>query len=121
MRKTIIKYKNFIENAVFSDENFVETPFQKGEYENCIFKNCLLNETDLSHCVFSECTWINCNLSMANVSNTAFRGNRFQDCKLLGLRFDACNTLGLVVKFEKCILNYASFYKLKLKNLSFVV
>jgi uncharacterized protein YjbI with pentapeptide repeats len=33
--------------------------------------------------------------------------------------FTDCNTFGLSLKFERCILDNASFYKLKLKGITF--
>ncbi len=41
------------------------------------------------------------------------------DCKLLGLRFDTCDNFLISFSFENCILNYASFYKLKIKETKF--
>ena len=38
---------------------------------------------------------------------------------MLGLRFDDCNPFGLSFNFENCILNHASFYKLKIKKTTF--
>lgn len=115
-----MKVKKFVEDICFEGQNFVETPLSKGQYEYCTFKNCVFSGADLSNFVFYECKWEGCNLAMANVRQTAFRTNRFHDCKLLGLRFDECNTIGFSVAFEKSILNYASFFKLKLKNALFV-
>ena len=40
-------------------------------------------------------------------------------CKLLGLRFDECNPLLLSFSFQGCILNFSSFYKLKIKGTAF--
>jgi fluoroquinolone resistance protein len=44
---------------------------------------------------------------------------RTANCKLLGLHFDDCNTFLLSFQFDDCLLNYSSFYQLKLKNTRF--
>jgi uncharacterized protein YjbI with pentapeptide repeats len=56
---------------------------------------------------------------MAKLSGTSFRDCRFKNCKLLGLRFDHCNSFLFAVAFENCILNLASFYGLKIKGTQF--
>jgi len=56
---------------------------------------------------------------MATLSMTCFRNVKFSGCKMLGLHFDACNPIGLSFKFENCILNHSSFFKLKLKGTVF--
>jgi fluoroquinolone resistance protein len=98
---------------------FHENPLKKGEYENCTFTGCHFTDTDLSDFHFSECTFSHCNLSMVRVFSTAFRDVKFVECKLLGLRFDTCMAFGLVLGFENCTLNYASFYGLNLKKTVF--
>jgi len=87
-----------------------------GEYENCTFVNCDLANTDLSNISFTDCEFKNCDMSMAKVNQTAFRTVGFENCKLLGLRFGACNPFLLNFTFNSCVLNYSSFYQLKLKN-----
>jgi uncharacterized protein YjbI with pentapeptide repeats len=56
---------------------------------------------------------------MAKVKNTALKTVKFSNCKLLGLNFSECNNFLLSVYFENCLLNLASFYKLKLKGTKF--
>ena len=90
-----------------------------GEYEACTFTNCTFADLDLSKIIFTDCTFDNCDLSMSKINNTAFREVHFKNCKLLGLRFDECNQFLLAFRFTGCVLNFASFYKLKLKNAHF--
>jgi uncharacterized protein YjbI with pentapeptide repeats len=44
---------------------------------------------------------------------------RFKDCKLLGVHFEQCNEFLLSVSFDTCLLNLASFFRLKLKKTRF--
>lgn len=112
-------------NRVFVDSenlqaiDYTENPLAKGDYENCRFINCTFSNSDLSMINFIECEFENCDLSMAKVNNTAFKEVLFDGCKLLGIRFDSCNSFLLSLEFRSCHLNLASFYKLKLKGTVF--
>jgi fluoroquinolone resistance protein len=111
--------KEYIEDQHFKNENYSETPLQKGEYEACTFTNCNFLNSNLSEIIFSDCTFEHCDLSNAKVVGTAFREVKFRHCKLMGLHFDDCNTFSIEFDFEHCVLDFASFFKLKLKNTAF--
>ncbi len=111
---------DYIEDEVFKSGNFTEKPLAKAEYENCIFSNCVFSTSNLSNFIFAECIFDHCDLSMAVLKNTTFRDVQFRNCKLLGLRFDECNSFLLSFLFEGCMINFSSFYKLKLKNIQFI-
>ncbi|MCW3788639.1 pentapeptide repeat-containing protein [Plebeiibacterium sediminum] len=101
-------------------ENFIDkTELVKGEYEDCIFKNCDFSEYNLSLFIFTDCEFVNCNLSNAALSDTAFRDVKFVNCKLLGVQFSDCNNFSLAFSFTDCILDYSSFYQLKIKKTVF--
>ena len=106
-------------NQTFKAQNYTIKKLEKGEYDNCIFSNCVLSNTDLSAIIFNECIFDNCDLSMANLKDTALRSVKFKQCKLLGLRFDDCNEFLISFEFDTCVLNFSSFYKLKIKNTQF--
>jgi fluoroquinolone resistance protein len=111
--------KEYIEGQKYKKEDYTEKALKKGKYEDCTFSDCIFSNTDLSEIDFTECTFERCNLSMAKLRNTAFKEVKFKDCKLLGLRFDDCNPFLISFNFENCLLNFSSFYKLKLKNIQF--
>jgi len=96
-----------------------QTTLVEAEYEACTFLNCDFSNADFSNYVFFECEFKNCNLSLTLVGNTAFRDVKFIDCKLVGVRFDAANDWLFSVRFENCLLNYASFYKKNMKKTVF--
>ncbi len=102
-----------IDNQVFEKV----TTLEQGEYENCIFKKCSFLAQDFSNYTFSECTFEHCDLSSIQVKNTAFRDVTFLHCKLLGINFSESNPFLLRLHFEYSMLNYASFYQLKLKKI----
>ena len=66
-----------------------------------------------------EPTFDGCNLSMVKTVKTAFKEVKFNNCKLLGVRFENCSEFLFQVYFENCVLNLASFYKLNLKKTTF--
>jgi len=112
--------KKHIEGEDFNREDYTVRGLPYADYENCTFTGCNFSETDLAEVKFIECTFEGCDLSMAKLKGTAFQEVDFKTCKLLGLRFDECKDFLLSFRFEGCILSYASFYKLKLKNTHFV-
>jgi len=109
----------YVSEETFTNADCTQAPLSKGEYENCKFLNCNFSNADLSEIKFMECEFVACNLSLAKLANAALREVKFKECKMLGLRFDQCNTLGLAVGFDHCSLNHSSFYKTKLKKTLF--
>ncbi|CAM4326615.1 pentapeptide repeat-containing protein [Gillisia limnaea] len=110
----------FIENSSFQSENYSLKGLALGEYENCNFNQCSFVSTNLSSFTFSECKFENCDLSMVLLKNATFRDVGFKNCKLLGVRFDQCNPFLLSFSFEESILDFSSFYGLKIKNTKFI-
>lgn len=100
-------------------EQFEKSKIERGEYENCTFRNCDVSEGNLSGSRFIDCVFLACNLSMCNVSGTTFQEVRFEDCKLLGLRFDTAASFGFSVSAQHCQLQHASFYKVRLRKVKF--
>jgi uncharacterized protein YjbI with pentapeptide repeats len=107
--------------ALFSNQTFQsQTALEPGEYEDCIFADCQLAGINLSSYVFDHCQWVRCDLSNVVVQETAFRNNSFDECKLLGIHFEDVNTFSLSLHFKDCILNYASFFQLKIPGTEFL-
>lgn len=106
-------------------ESFENQTFEKqellfqGEYENCTFKSCSFSGQDLSNYTFIECVFEHCDLSSSQVKNTSFKDVKFKHCKLLGVNFSEVNIFLLDIHFEYSMLNYASFYQLKLTKNQF--
>lgn len=107
-------------NETFDRIDFTGKDRLTGDYENCTFNNCLFTGAVLNGNSFEECTFNHCDLSMAKVSNVAFRNAFFKDCKLIGIQFDECNPFLFEFNFERCIMNYSSFYKMKMKGTKFI-
>jgi uncharacterized protein YjbI with pentapeptide repeats len=78
-----------------------------------------LKSSDLQGKIFVECTFRSCDLSLASTARTSWRGVRFEQCKLLGLRFDQCHAFLLELAFDTCILDLGSFHGLRLRKTVF--
>jgi len=103
----------------FEGKVFTVDALLNQEYECCTFINCQFEEANLSGVVFINCDFEGCDLSMSKLYDTAFREARFKDCKMLGLRFDDCNSFLLEMHFSSCNLSMSSFYQLKLTGMQF--
>ena len=111
--------KTFISDQEYKDLDFTRQSLQISEFENCSFIRCNFASADLSERRFENCRFEECDLSNASISKTAFQKVHFNLCKLIGLQFDTCNSFLLEFQFTKCILNYASFYQLKIPGTIF--
>lgn len=90
------------------------------EYEYCTFRNIDLSNTDLSNYMFANCIFENCNLSLVKMNNTGLQGVTFIECKLLGLQFDNSNQFALKLMFDRCYLDYSSFFGMKMIKTKFL-
>ncbi len=102
------------------NQSFAKTVFTQHtlhpEYEVCSFDECDFTGLDFRDIHFEECTFTNCNFTEVKINNTAFKQVQFTECKMLGLQFANCNPFLLEMNFDKCLLDYASFYQLNLSN-----
>lgn len=111
--------RNYIEDKEFIKIDFTEKGLPAGEYDNCRFSNCNFSNTNLSHIGFSDCEFNDCNMGMAKLGMTAFKNVRFIGSKLLGWHFEHCDPFLFSVQLDDSILDFASFYKMKLKKIVF--
>ncbi|MFN8240911.1 MAG: pentapeptide repeat-containing protein [Bacteroidales bacterium] len=107
------------EGEEIKNESFAGRPFPAGDYESCVFSCCDFSGSDLSHCNFIDCAFESSNLSLTKTGQASFRDVEFRNCKILGLRFDDCNSLTMSVKFSGCQISVASFAGLKLRKTLF--
>ena len=110
---------NYFDSEAFSKIDYTVTQIKKGEYDNCTFENCNFENIHASNIQFVECEFINCNFSNTIVKNTAFKNVVFENCKLIGVKFNECDSFLLQLKFNRCQLNFSSFYQLKIPNTYF--
>lgn len=109
---------------VYEDEVFEKLvspgkAYRDKEFEHCTFKQCDFSSCDFTNSRFTDCTFINCNLTMISLNNVRLADVKFTDCKLMGVVFTPCTDFMFSVKFENCILDYASFMGRKMTNTVF--
>lgn len=92
---------------------------EKGEYEECEFLGINFSGHDLSDYRFSGCDFKDCDFSNAKILRTALREIVFKNCKLIGINFEDAHPFNLSFRFEDCILNHSSFYKLDIRKTVF--
>ncbi|PIB36947.1 hypothetical protein BFP72_16825 [Reichenbachiella sp. 5M10] len=109
----------YFDEQAYTAVDFGAESWENGEYVDCTFKNCNLSGLDLSGDSFSNTDFVGCDLSMSKLGHTAFKEVRFKDCKLMGLHFGDCNPFLLDFKFEGCVLDFTSFFRLKIKKTLF--
>jgi uncharacterized protein YjbI with pentapeptide repeats len=109
-----------IESIVFNKEDYKLFPLELAEYDNCTFTGCNFESSNLTGIVFTQCRFENCNLVNTNVKGTAFKEVVFIDCKLLGINFGVAEPFLFTAGFEKCNMQFASFYRLKIKHTKFI-
>ena len=111
---------DYVQDEVYKGINFSQKSLPATEFEACEFLDCNFSKVNLENITFIDCTFADCNFSNAQLKNTGFKTAHFKNCKLIGLRFDLCNPFLLVLNFNDCILTYASFYKLSIKESRFI-
>lgn len=111
--------EHFIQGKTFENLDFSKQLLEAEEYEDCQFIRCNFMQVDLSNILFSKSRFIECDLSLAILTKASFRAVSFIQCKMLGMQFDACNPFLLSFKFDQCVLNFSSFYNLKIKKTVF--
>jgi fluoroquinolone resistance protein len=111
--------RTYVEDKTFEKNDFTVDILHKAEYDACVFKSCNFPGIDLSHYSFTDCEFRNCNMGMIKTVKTVFRDAKFFGCKLTGIHFENCSDFLFTVYFEDCVLNFSSFYTLKLKKTFF--
>ena len=109
----------FIDDQTFHAINFNQTALKKGTYENCEFHNCNFTTIKIGSINFVDCQFTHCDFSNAKLTETGIQNSHFQHCKLIGLRFDSCNTFLFAPTFKSCKLDFSSFYNMDLKKCIF--
>ena len=103
----------------FQTIDFSFEKLEDDEYENCVFIDCKFSQHSLSNIIFRECEFDTCDFGKALLNNTEFNDVHLKNCRLLGIDFSVCSTMLLSPTFSECNLSFASFYKLKLKEVVF--
>ncbi|MDZ4752114.1 MAG: pentapeptide repeat-containing protein [Flavobacteriales bacterium] len=103
-------------DELFSKNNIQAELIEFSTFENCVFDGCYFSGANFSNAKFIDCEFKSCDLSLVKTNQTALRHVKFFNCKMLGLRFDEMNNMGMAVTFENCNLSHSSFYVMKLQK-----
>jgi fluoroquinolone resistance protein len=90
------------------------------EFQSCTFKKCDFSGSDFSHNRFLDCTFESCNLSMMTITDSRLSNAVFEHCKAVGVNFGECDNFLFSVRFDSCILDYASFGGKKMPKTHFL-
>lgn len=112
--------KELNEDKKFENIDYTEQKIANHEFVNCEFINCNFSKSNLSNSDFMDCVFKECNLSMAILNNTGIKNIQFIACKLMGINFSICNNFLFSASFTNCQLDYAVFYKKKMKKTPFI-
>ncbi len=87
----------------------------------CTFIRCSFAEAAFHSCVFHDCTFTACDLSLAKLPGCSFKAMKFEDCQLIGVDWTQTNWAAKKIIFKPadftgCVLNYATFMGLDMKN-----
>ena len=85
-------------------------------FESCTFRNVAWTARDLRGARFEDCEFHDCDLSNVKTTGLGFQEVRFEGCKLLGVKFELCNPLGLSFQLSGCNLTASSFHALDLRR-----
>lgn len=111
--------QEFYQDQTFTQIDYTQQAFPKGEYDHCTFVNCKFEAVDMAAMTFLECTFDTCDLTNAKIKSTSFNEVDFVNCKLLGVDFSVCNDFMFSVIFDDCNLELASFAGLSIKQTKF--
>ncbi|HEY4652647.1 MAG TPA: pentapeptide repeat-containing protein [Pontibacter sp.] len=118
---TIVKMEGQLhQDKIFEKIIYPNKEVRNREFENCTFKNCDFSGSNFSNNRFTDCTFIGCNLAMLKLEHSTINNVVFKECKLTGINFSTCEDFLFTVYFENCLLDYASFSKMKLAKTKFI-
>jgi uncharacterized protein YjbI with pentapeptide repeats len=92
------------------------------EFENCTFVRCKFRDCTLRECRFVECSFQECVFNMVHLYDSTFREAKFVKSQVIAVdwaeaAWQQIATLNTLSFSEECVLNYSSFFGLRLHNL----
>lgn len=107
------------EDKTFHQIDYSEKELSGNEFIRCTFSHCEFSKCDLSENDFVDCTFEHCNLTMVKLNDTGLKDVRFSDCKVMGVDFHPCAKFMFAVEFQKCQVDYSTFFQRKMKKTRF--
>ncbi|MGH2583639.1 MAG: pentapeptide repeat-containing protein [Dehalococcoidia bacterium] len=108
----------------FSRLAMPDTRFTNVEFIDCTFERCAFIRCVFYRCSFIDCRFKTCDLANAQVLNSRFSDMQFTGSKLIGIDWthagdSTVSKLLVSIDCEECVLNYSSFFGMKLNGRSF--
>jgi fluoroquinolone resistance protein len=121
----VFEDKQQYEKQRFSKLSEQGVRFTSIEFTNCEFDRCSLGECVFYRCSFTHCRFHNCDLGVIQVPNSRFLEVEFSDCRVTGVDWTRAgdttlSKLPLSVGFQRCLIDYSTFFGLQLKGSRFV-
>lgn len=110
---------DFIYDKTYKNTIFGAYEIQRKEFENCTFDNCDFTQANFSGTLFIDCTFYECNFKEAKIGHVGFRNALFNHCNFTSVNFAMTDQVIHEFHFNTCLLDYAQFYALKLKKITF--
>lgn len=126
MPALIIRSESIYEDQSFNAFDQSEEEFKGIRFIDCVFNACNFSSASFTQCTFNRCSFQNSDLSLLKVNGSTFSKIKFENSKLVGVNWTtaswyttSASQLVRSINFEKCILNYVSFFGLNLPNMAF--
>lgn len=104
----------------FEEVCYTEKTIRGREFESCTFKKCDFSNSDFGLNMFMDCIFTECNLTMMKLGDSILNNVTFNNCKIMGVNFSACQDAMFSVKYESCLLDYSSFMGKKMPKTRFI-
>jgi fluoroquinolone resistance protein len=109
--------------VTFKDAELPGVRITSSDFDSCTFERCILTKAVLSHCRFTNCKFSACDLSLLSAPNCRFVDVEFIESKLAGVDWTVVGStktdrLLFSAAFDRCALDYSSFFGLRLRRLS---
>lgn len=110
----------FIDCTIFPCE-FTDTNFQSCDFRKCSFKNIELNYTRMNKSSFYKTTFTNCIFNSVSINDAIFEKCKFIDCQwTISVENTIFKNTELEnVRFKSMNFEFATFDKIKAKNVKF--
>lgn len=117
---------SFEDGRAYQKQKFVKLAeqavrFSSIEFSDCEFSGCSFSRCSFYRCRFSNCRFRNCDLGVIEVPNSRFVDVAFSDCRVTGVDWTRAgdvtdSRLPLSISFERCVIDYSTFFGLQLKG-----
>ena len=107
------------EDLLFEQEQYKDGKLTGGEYTACVFVQCDFSGCNFADSDFIDCSFRDCNLSLVQLNDAGLKGCTFTGCKMTGVDYSVCSSFLFAVNFDRCILDYSSFFQRKMRKTMF--